>query len=158
MAAACRKMVNDFDNLFLSGIINKRNIIKWVGVMDKRIERELLAVAGQLSTREVELVIEYARVLRSTPLSEVSRTYLEMLNDLGASPTELLRVTQATQRVEARLAQGDSATQYYELERRTDDYMQSWLRERGLDYDTTSEKLFDEIIDGIIHRHRQMKY
>lgn len=125
--------------------------------MDKQIEHELLTVAGHLSPREVELVIEYARVLRSTPISEISRTYLEILNDLGASPTELLRAAQATQRVEKQLAQGDSATQHYELERRTDDYMRSWLRERGLDYETTTEELFDEIIDGIIHQHRQQK-
>lgn len=125
--------------------------------MDKQIERELLAVAGQLSPREVELVIEYARVLHSTPISEISRTYLETLNDLGVSPTELLRAAQATQRVEERLAQSGSATQYYELERRTDDYMQSWLRERGLDYETTREEMFDEIIGGIIHQRRQQK-
>ena len=125
--------------------------------MDKRIEHELLAVVGQLSPHEAQLVIEYARILHSTPLSEVSRTYLDTLAQLGVSSTELLRAAQATQRVEEQLAQGDPQQVFYDLEQRTDNYMRSWLQERGIDYEATSEKLFDEIVDGIIQQRRHRK-
>ena len=125
--------------------------------MDKRIERELLAVVGQLSPREAQLVIEYARILHSTPLSEVSRAYLDTLAQLGVSSTELLRAAQATQRVEEQLAQVDPQQVFYDLEQRTDNYMRSWLQERGIDYEATSEKLFDEIVDGIIQQSRHRK-
>ena len=126
--------------------------------MEKAIERELLAAVGKLSPREVKLVIEYAKVLHSTPISEVSRAYLDILAQAGVSPTELLHAAQTIQRVEERLAQGDSQTLLYDLERRTDDYMRSWFRARGLDYETISEKLFDEIVDEIIHQRKQAKY
>jgi hypothetical protein len=125
--------------------------------MDKSIEHELLAVVGQLSPREAQLVIEYARILHSTPISEVSRAYLDTLAQLGVSSTELLRAAQATQRVEERLAQIDPQQIFYDLEQRTDNYMRSWLQERGIDYEATSEKLFDEIVDGIIQQRRHRK-
>ncbi|MBI1878503.1 MAG: hypothetical protein HYR94_09800 [Chloroflexi bacterium] len=125
--------------------------------MDKSIEHELLNVVGQLSPREVQLVIEYARVLRSTPISEVSRAYLETLAQLGASSTELLRAAQAIQRAEEHLSQGDSQALLYDLEQRTDNYMNSWFRERGFDYEAITEQQFDEVIDKIIHQRRQTK-
>jgi hypothetical protein len=125
--------------------------------MEKTVERELLAVVDKLSPHEVQLVIEYAKVLHSTPIGEVSRTYLDILAQAGVSPTELLRAAQAIQQVEERLAEDDPQRSLYNLEQRTQDYIQTWFRERGLDYEATTEKQFDEIIDEIVHQHRQTK-
>jgi hypothetical protein len=121
--------------------------------MEKAIERELLAAVDKLSPREVKLVIEYAKVLHSTPISEVSRAYLDMLAQAGVSPTELLHAAQAIQRVEERLAEDDPQMSLYNLEQQTQDYIQNWFRERGLDYQATTEKQFDEVIDQIVHQH-----
>ena len=123
--------------------------------MEKAIERELLAAVGKLSPREVKLVIEYAKALHSTPISEVSRAYLDMLAQAGVSPTELLHAAQTIQRVEERLAKTDPQVSLYKLEQQTQDYIQTWFRERGLDYEATTEKQFDEVIDEIVHQRRQ---
>ena len=124
--------------------------------MEKAIERELLAAVGKLSPREVKLVIEYAKILHSTPISEVSRAYLDILAQAGVSPTELLHAAQSIQRVEERLAETDPQV-LYNLEQRTQDYIQTWFQERGLDYEATTEKQFDEVIDEIVHQRRQTK-
>jgi hypothetical protein len=125
--------------------------------MEKAIERELLAAVGKLSPGEVKLVIEYAKVLHSTPISEVSRAYLDTLAQAGVSPTELLQAAQTIQRIEERLAKTDPQVSLYNLEQRTQDYIQTWFRERGLNYEATTEKQFDEVIDEIIHQRRQAK-
>jgi hypothetical protein len=125
--------------------------------MDATIKQELLSVIKDLSLREAQLVIEYARTLHSMPISEVGRAYLDTLAESGASPTELLRAARAVQRVEDRLAQQDPQTALYDLEQRTEDRMRSWFRERDLDYKAVAEEQFDEIVDEIIHRHRKTK-
>ena len=113
--------------------------------MDAVIERELLSVVQDLSPREVRLVIDYARVLHSTPIGDLGRAYLDMLAQDGASPTELLRAAQAVQRVEDRLVQHDPQAQLYDLEQRTQEHVQSWLREHGVDYQAATEEQFDDI-------------
>ena len=125
--------------------------------MDVTIERELLSAVKDLSPREVQLVIDYAKVLHSTPISEAGRVYLDLLAQSDVSPTELLRAAQAVQRVEDRLAQQDPRAALYDLERRTEDYMQSWFRECGLDYAAVTEEQFDEIVDEIVHQRRKAR-
>jgi hypothetical protein len=125
--------------------------------MDATIEHELLSAVKDLSSREVQLVIDYAKTLHLTPISEVGQAYLEILVQKGASPTELLRAAQAVQRVEERSAQGTPQETLYDLEQRTRDKMQTWFKEHGLDYNAVVEEQFDEIVNTIIHQHRQAR-
>ncbi len=125
--------------------------------MDAVIERELLAAVKPLSPREVWLVIEYAKTLQTSPISEMSRAYLEVLAQTGASPAELVQAAHTIQRVEQRMAQSDPQDSLYDLEQRTHDYMQAWFRERGLDYKAATEEQLDEIVDDIVHRHGQSR-
>ena len=119
--------------------------------MDATIEHELLSAVKGLSSREVQLVIDYAKTLHLTPISEVGQAYLEILVQKGASPTELLRAAQAVQRVEERSAQRTPQKILYDLEQRTSDKMQTWFKEHGLDYKAVVEEQFDEIVNKIIH-------
>jgi len=124
--------------------------------MDAVIKRELLSVVQDLSPREVRLVIDYAKALHSTPISDLGRTYLDMLAQDGASPAELLRAAQAVQRVEERLVQRDPQAQLYDLEQRTQEHIRSWFQERGVDYETATEEQVDDIVAEIVqHRKSQ---
>jgi hypothetical protein len=122
--------------------------------MDAVIERELLSVVQDLSPREVRLVIDYARALHSTPISDLGRTYLDILAQDGAPPTELLRAAQAVQRVEERLVQRDPQAQLYDLEQRTQEHIRSWFRERGVDYKAATEEQFDDIVAEVVRRRK----
>ncbi len=101
------------------------------------------------------MVVDYARTLRKTDISQSGQAYLEMIASQGATPAELLRATQAVQKVERELAKSDPKTHYADLEERTEQHMRHWLRERGMDYDTITDEAFDEIVDEAVQKYRK---
>lgn len=110
---------------------------------------------AELSTWEARLVLDYARTLQKTTVSKAGQTYLEMIASQGATPVELLRATQAVQRVEKKLAKTDPKTYFADLEKRTEEHMRHWLRERGMDYETITDEEFDEIVDEAVQNYRK---
>lgn len=120
--------------------------------MNTAVERELLSIVHQLSQREAQMVLAYARTLKVTPLSEVGRAYLEMLAGEGASPDEIVQAAQAVQRVETDFTAVEE--KHPDFKQRTDEHLRAWLRERGIDYDAVTEAQMNEIVDKVVQKSR----
>ena len=116
----------------------------------------LLALVERLSAREVQAVTLFAECLLAHSLSDVGRSYIEMLLREGSDATAILAAAQAVQDVDRRLAQEtDHQAGLDDLYRRTEKHFQSWCREQGIDYDTLSEDEFTELVERAISQVRE---
>ncbi len=116
----------------------------------------LLSLVERLSAREVQSLTLFAECLLAQPLSDLGRSYIEMLLREGADATAVLAAAQAVQDVDRRLAQEtDFQAGINDLYRRTEKHFQSWCREQGIDYDALSEDEFAELVERAIRQVRE---
>ena len=119
---------------------------------------ELVSAAIELSPRKRRMVTLYARNLKDRPFSDTGRRYIAMLLEEGAGSDEILAAAQAIHDVDYRLArEAGSRAGLDALHQRTEEHFYHWCRERGIDYETLSEKEFGELVEGAIRQVREVR-
>jgi 3-keto-L-gulonate-6-phosphate decarboxylase len=123
-----------------------------VSIYDKG---KLLSLVDQLSARQVQAVILFAERLLTQSISDVGRTYIEMLLQEGADAAAIMAAVQAVRDVDQRLAQEmDSQAGLVDLYQRTEKHFLQWCRDRGINHETLSEYEFAELVEEAVSQVR----